>query len=205
MHAGAEILPWAFDSVTLTSEEEAASVQGIKEEFFAPVLVVLRIPGNKAATESGEAPSTTIMQHSEDFLQRIPMFADKYLLGNLVCSLYLPASVKAEMPKVVENCIDNLRYGSVIVNSAPLTAYTNHLGAWGGHMSPETSVGNVGSGFGKIHNFAQIDNVEKQVCEFPWGSTIDFTDTPKIPGFLVKFLAGKTGDGWRGVWNAITP
>lgn len=191
-------------SVTITSEKQAAAILGLREEFFAPALIFLRIPGDEAAAASAEAPSATIMRHTEDFLRRIPAFSDKYLWGNLACALYVPDSVKTSLPENVQNCVDNLRYGSIVINNAPFVAYSNHLGAWGGHMGPESGPSNPGSGLGKLHNFALIDNVEKQVFEFPWGSTIDLGDKP-IPTFLVKPIAGLTGDGFRGLWAAITP
>lgn len=205
-HAGVPIVAWAIDSVTLTSEEQAQGVAGLKEEFFAPVVVLLRIPGDPSAAQSPAAPSTTLMQHCEDFLKRIPAFSKQYIWGNLVCSIYMPETIKTALPQAVERCLDDLEYGAVVVNSAPLVAYINPLGVWGGHMTPQSSQENVGSGVGKLHNFAQIDGVEKQVFEFPWGATIELgSNPPKIPAALVKPLAGLTADGFRGLWSALTP
>lgn len=216
------MLPWAFKSITLTSQAEASSIQGLKEEFFAPVVILLRVPTSAAATttpvataaqvtmEPSEEPSIAELSEAnknaaEGFLKSMPAFVSAHLYGNLTCCIFLPNSVKTALPETSQNCIDNLRYGSVVVNNSPVVSYFCRSGCWGGHACPESSQKVVGSGLGKLHNFSQIDDLEKFVMEFPWGHSLEVGDAAKIPGFLLPVLAGLTGGGLKGVWAALTP
>lgn len=163
--AGEEVLPWALMSITLDSEEEAGSITGLQEEFFAPVSIFLRVP--TAKTANGE--SSTEHSAAEGFMQYMPSFVQKNMYGDLGCGVFLPDSVKTALPETSQNFIDELRYGAVVVNSMSFAAYGCRSGCWGGHMSPESNSQNVGSGLGKIHNFSRVDELEKCVMEFPWG------------------------------------
>lgn len=227
VRAGEEVLPYAFKRVTLDSEEHAASVPGLQEEFFAPVMLLVRVPSSGVAAPTAyfattpymipppvsfpeEEPilpedSGEVLDLSEAFLAQIPRFSNQYLHGNLTCSLYLPASIEAALPEASQQCIDELSYGTIVVNGASVVSYSNHLGCWGAHMTPESDPKNVGSGIGKIHNFSQVDGLQKQVTAFPWGATIDLTKIPDIPEALVLPLAGLTSCGLRGLWAAVTP
>ena len=228
MHAGNEVLPWAFHSVTLASEADAAAIPGLQEEFFAPVVILLRVPTAAAAATAADTPVATASHthaSSEEpceeacipnlpeasknaahgFLQSMPSFTEKYLWGNLTCGVFLPDCTKAALPESAQNCVDNLRYGSVVVNNLLIVSYTCRQGCWGGYACPESSQSNVGLGLGKLHNFSQVDSLEKQVISFPWGTSIDVGDISKLPSPLVRVLAGLIGYGVRDVWAALTP
>ncbi|NJR41985.1 MAG: hypothetical protein HC767_04330 [Akkermansiaceae bacterium] len=142
---------------------------------------------------------------AQDFLAHMPRFSKQFLHGNLTCSVYVPASIQAALPAAVQQCIDDLQYGTIVVNGASVVSYSNLLACWGAHETPETDRKFVGSGIGKLHNFSQIDGLEKQVTAFPWGSTLDLSTVPDIPEALVLPLAGLTSCGLRGLWAAITP
>ena len=223
------MLPWAFHSVTLTSEADAAAVPGLQEEFFAPVVVLLRVPTAAAAADvpvatalhAQASPSPAAAEPCEEasipdlpeaskkaahgFLRCMPAFTEQYLWGNLACSIFVPDSTKAALPESTQTCVDSLRYGSVVVNNVPILAYMCRQACWGAYMCPESSQSNVGSGLGKLHNFSQVDGLEKGALSFPWVTTLELGGPPKIPGYLVPVLAGLTGGGLRGVWAALTP
>lgn len=231
---GEEVLPFAVQRLTLGSQADAGNVTCLQEEFFAPVLVMVRIPTPEkkrtAATVPRMVVSTMIPQdtpksksdsqdsgqdsperdrkvldRSTRFLEQIPDFAANYIHGNLTCAVYVPSSIQRAMPGTVQQCIDDLEYGTIVVNGASIVAYSNLRGVWGAHVRSDTSPKNVGSGIGKIHNFDRIDSLEKAVTAFPWGSTIDMSKIPDIPGSLVLPLAGVTSCGLRGLWAALTP
>jgi hypothetical protein len=235
MIAGEEVLPYAFKRVTLDREEDALNLAGLQEEFFAPVMLMVRVPtpnavhsdvplplmrlgpsmippvslgdSSKESSKQQSVPeaSRKVLDLAENFLEQMPRFADRYLHGNLACSIYVPDSIESAMPRVVETCLDDLRYGAIVVNNGALVAYSNELGCWGGYMSPEVNRRNCVSGIGKIHNFAQVDNLQKQVTAFSWGSTIENVSLSELPDAIVRPLAGLVSCGMRGVWDAITP
>ena len=231
---GEEVLPFAVQRLTLASQSDAANVTGLQEEYFAPVLLMVRIPTPAAVRAAATVPRTEasnmipldtpesdsdgtagdsmgteddskVLDRSAKFLEQIPDFAEKYLHGNLTCALYVPSSIQRAMTGNVHQCIDDLKYGTIVVNGASIVSYSNLRGVWGAHVGPHTSPKNVGSGIGKIHNFSKIDGLEKAVTAFPWGSTIDMSKVPEIPGFLVLPLAGVMSCGLRGLWAALTP
>lgn len=219
MCAASEVLPWAFKSITLDKLEDAATIPGLLEEFFAPVVIFLRLPSDSSAStppvvttaldgEEGSVPelSEASTKAAESFLKTIPGFCEKYVFGNLTCGLFLPDTVRAALPETSQNCIDNLQYGQVVVNNAPIGAYSVQRGTWGAWMGPKTSQKNVGSGIGKLHNFRQIDGLEKFVLDFPASHNLELGDPSAIPGILVPLIAGISGGyGIRGVWAAISP
>lgn len=189
--------PWAIHNATFSSAEQASALPGLSEEFFAPVLTILRVSNPPAATQ---APLT------EAFLSGLPEFAERGLWGTLVASVYAPPEVSTAPPvaTALQACIDDLAYGSVIVNGPTFVAFNFPAGAWGGIGRDGESTADAGSGIGKFLNTRLVDGVEKQVITFDAVFTVPPTELP-LPPPAVKALIGVLGNGAKGLLQAATP
>jgi hypothetical protein len=213
---GAPVVPWAVDSVALAKEEDAAGVPGLQEEFFAPGMVLLRLPRaeplaaeHAAALKDTAAPEASVSAARDElmsgFLAQIPAFAETRLWGNLCCALFVPSSAEAAAPDAVQQCVDDLAYGTVTINMTPLVSYSNMHGIWGGRMHAGATPAEYGSGLGHIHNLLRVDNLEKQVMRYPPGHTLAIGTGTRIPPSIVKPLTGFLACGFKGAWDALTP
>eukprot|EP00892_Ulva_mutabilis_P007721 jgi/Ulvmu1/5320/UM022_0114.1 len=185
----APVVPWAVHHVTLSSAADAAAVPGLAREFFAPVLIMIRLAsgapdstkvgtvpdsGNPLSSSAAQPPSSPGDDGSHaalaaSFLQAVPEFLEHGLWGNLAASVYAPTQVEAAAETELQACLDDLRYGSVILNMPTFFAYLLSEGVWGGFQYPYTSIAKPGSGVGHVSNVYGIDGVEKQVVQAPWG------------------------------------
>lgn len=140
-----DFFPWLF----LPDAPSSPAVAFFRDEFFAGALA-------EVALES--SPSS-----GEEFLQRAVDFANDSLWGTLCCALLVPPSMSR---KVVEQAVENLRYGSVNVNTVTGAGYFLSPCTWGGHAGH--TPGDIQSGTGVIHNTLLLDSVEKSVMWAPW-------------------------------------
>jgi hypothetical protein len=108
-----------------------------------------------------------------DFVTRAVDFCNENLWGTLSASIIVhPASMKDPAVAVaVEKAIDDLRYGSVVVNhwsALPYGTVSMPWGAYPGHTNQD-----IQSGRGVVHNTYLLEDVEKAVLRGPF----------RIPGF----------------------
>jgi aldehyde dehydrogenase (NAD(P)+) len=73
----------------------------------------------------------------------------------------------------VEQAITRLRYGMVAVNAWTGSSFGLGNTPWGGH--PSSTLTNIQSGSGWVHNTPMIEGIEKAVARYP------LTVTPKPP------------------------
>jgi acyl-CoA reductase-like NAD-dependent aldehyde dehydrogenase len=154
----AEVLPWTLmrDLDANDREERAFS-----SESFCPIL---------CETQVGSADPV-------EFLDRAVTFANDRLWGTLSAGLVVhPRTAKDPiLSAAVERAIAALRYGVVGVN-----AWTGYLFAfvtppWGAY--PGSSLSDIQSGSGWVHNTPMLEGIEKAVLRHP------ITATPKPPYF----------------------
>lgn len=146
----------------------------------------------------------------ETFLENAVEFANERLFGTLSSSMTLPNDFRKRNPKLVSQSIDRMRYGSVCINQWSALVYGLMTPPWGG--APESTLDNVQSGIGSVHNTYFLEGVDKTVlhgplCNFPkpvWFPThktaeeigwklMDLYHRPsitKLPGLMLAGMRG---------------
>lgn len=113
-----------------------------------------------------------------EFLAAATSFCNDTLWGTLSASIVCHG-VHEDDPVVgaaLEKCIDELRYGAVAVNHWPALVYGMVTAPWGGH--PSSTLANVQSGQGFVHNTLMLANIEKAILRGP------LTSFPRPPLFF---------------------
>jgi acyl-CoA reductase-like NAD-dependent aldehyde dehydrogenase len=122
-----------------------------------------------------------------EFLDRAVAFCNDTLWGTLSASILVhPDSLKdPDVAAAVERAIDELRYGSVIVNHWSAVAYAMVSTPWGAYPGAELT--DIQSGRGVVHNTYLLERVEKTVVRGPFRTPI------KPPWFLSHRTLDKLG------------
>ena len=102
-----------------------------------------------------------------EFLDRAVQFANERLWGTLSAGLVVhPQSMKDPMiGSAVEYAITSLRYGAVTVNAWSGYLFGFVTPPWGAH--PSSTLGDIQSGNGWVHNTAMLEGIEKAVLRHP--------------------------------------
>jgi len=162
-------LPWTLiTGVDASNAEDRA----FNTEPFCSIL---------SATEVG-SPTDPIK-----FLEEAVNFANDHLWGTLSAVLVVHNQTLKD-PKAreaVEWAISKLRYGAVGVNLWPAFAFALGTTPWGAY--PGSTLTNIQSGRGFVHNTAMIENLEKCVLRYPSSAF------PKPPYFSTHKTANVLG------------
>ncbi|RYZ36745.1 MAG: aldehyde dehydrogenase [Myxococcaceae bacterium] len=126
--------------------------------------------------------SETGLPGSEDpvaFLDAAVAFLNDTVWGTLNATLIVhPKSLKDPKVKAaVEKAVRELRYGTVAINTWPGAAYALGSLPWGGH--PSSSLRDIQSGQGWVHNAFMLESIEKAVLRAPLRS---LPAPPWVPG-----------------------
>ncbi|MGK0359272.1 MAG: hypothetical protein ACI9U2_001573 [Bradymonadia bacterium] len=130
------------------------------EESFCGVVAQTALPGADA----------------EEFLRNAVAFCNDRLWGTLSASLIVDPRTAAQLGEAVDAAIEDLRYGTVVVNHWAALAYAFGSTPWGaapGHVRTD-----IQSGVGVVHNAYLLESVEKTVIRGP------FKVSPKPPWFV---------------------
>ena len=102
-----------------------------------------------------------------EFLDRAVQFANERLWGTLSAGLIVhPKSMKDPMiGSAVEYAITSLRYGAITVNAWSGYLFAFVTPPWGAH--PSSTLGDIQSGNGWVHNTAMLEGIEKAVLRHP--------------------------------------
>jgi aldehyde dehydrogenase (NAD(P)+) len=152
-------------------------------EYFAPVLGVTELPGNR-------------------FLDAAVAFANEQFAGTLGVNLIAhPRTIKA-LGSRLDEAIAALRYGTVAVNAWTGVGFLTAAATWGAF--PGHTLAEVGSGIGVVHNSLLLDDVERTVVRGP------FRPFPKPPWFVTNKTAASTGKALTAFaadpgWAALPP
>ncbi len=113
----------------------------------------------------------------EAFLRRAVDFANERLAGTLCAAVTHPARFRsrASNERLLQDAVNELRYGVVAINHWPGLMYAMMSPPWGGF--PGSTLANAQSGIGWVHNTFLLEGVEKSVLEGP------LTIYPKPPWF----------------------
>jgi aldehyde dehydrogenase (NAD(P)+) len=98
-----------------------------------------------------------------EFLAAATAFANERLWGTLNAMLYVPPASEREptISAAVERAVRELRYGTVAINHWSAAAYVLTTSPWGGH--PSSTLADVQSGIGWVHNSLLLERVQKTV------------------------------------------
>jgi aldehyde dehydrogenase (NAD(P)+) len=113
----------------------------------------------------------------EEFLGTAVAWANQRLWGTLCAGLVVhPRTMRDPgVAEAVERAIVDLRYGAVALNIWPAYAFALGTTPWGAH--PGSTLADIQSGRGWVHNTSMIERIEKSVVRHP------LTASPKPPYF----------------------
>jgi Aldehyde dehydrogenase family len=143
-----EMLPWTVArDLDPTNREEL----GFTSESFCPVLF---------ETQVGSADAV-------EYLDKAVTFVNERLWGTLSAGLIVhPKTMKDPvLAGSVERAIANLRYGAVGVNAWSGYLFAFGTPPWGAH--PSSSLNDIQSGIGWVHNTPMLEGIEKAVLRHP--------------------------------------
>ncbi|WP_437276206.1 hypothetical protein WME90_33850 [Sorangium sp. So ce375] len=112
-----------------------------------------------------------------EFLEAATRFCNDRLQGSLGATIVVHP-MSEEDPAVgaaLDRALLELRYGVIAVNQAPAAAHAAVVPPWGGH--PGSTLADIQSGLGFVHNTAMLAQVEKTILRAP------LTAFPRPPGF----------------------
>lgn len=118
-------------------------------EYFAPVLGVVTVPG-----------------HGQDFLDAAVAHANNELQGTLGANLLIDPATEKALGSGFERAITALRYGSIAINGWTAFGFITPTLTWGAF--PGSTIDDVGSGIGVVHNALLLDGVERSVVRGPF-------------------------------------
>jgi hypothetical protein len=143
-----EVLPW-----TLVRDVDADNrlERGFTSESFCPVLFETQVGSDDPV----------------EFLDKSVSFANERLWGTLSAGLVVhPKTMKDPvLAGSVERSIANLRYGAVCVNAWAGYLFAFVTPPWGAH--PSSSLADIQSGSGWVHNTPMLEDIEKAVLRHP--------------------------------------
>jgi hypothetical protein len=142
------VLPWAVVRDVNPSDTKE---RGFARESFCSILF-------ETAIASGDPV---------EFLDKAVHFANERLWGTLSAGLVAnPRSMKDRViGSAVEYAITNLRYGAVTVNAWSGYVFGFVTPPWGAH--PSSTLTDIQSGCGWVHNTPMLEGIEKAVLRHP--------------------------------------
>lgn len=179
----AERLPWALvTGLDACDREERAFAR----ESFCPVLFETSVDGTDPL----------------EFLGHAVALANDRLWGTLSAELVVHPRLMHDRrtAEAVEQAIIRLRYGTVTVNAWAGYAFGLAAPPWGAH--PGSTLSDIQSGCGWVHNTAMLEGIEKVVLRHP------ITVLPK-PGYFAShrsahlMMPRMTGLEERGSWAKL--
>ncbi len=134
-----------------------------------------------------------------EFLDAFTRFANDTLWGTLNATIIVPPREEksAEIGAALDRAILNLRYGSIGINHWPALVYAMVSPAWGGH--PSSTLADVQSGIGWVHNTYLLDGIEKSVLRGPLTVSpkpVWFSDNQMGASIGRRFVDFELSPGW---------
>ena len=176
--------------VEIDEDTDAAALQST--EYFAPVLGVVEVPGT-----------------GQEFLDAAVAYANEQLHGTLGANLLIDPVTERELGSGLERAIAELRYGAIAINTWTGVGFTVPTLSWGAY--PGSTVDDVGSGIGVVHNALLLDRVERSIMRGPFRpfprwipgrllhprsqSRSKFSILPKPPWFVSARTSAAVGEG----------
>ena len=149
-------------------------------EYFAPVLGVLEVPGS-----------------GQDFLDAAVRLANDELAGTLGANVVIRPADRRALGTGFDDAIAALRYGTIAINAWTALGFLTAAAPWGAF--PGSSITDVGSGLGIVHNALLLAGPERTVVQGPFRpfprSVLagERAFSPKPPWFVNARTAATTG------------
>jgi aldehyde dehydrogenase (NAD(P)+) len=101
------------------------------------------------------------------FLEAAVKFCNDKVWGTLSATIIVhPATLKdPEFAKALDKAVQELRYGTVAINHWPALGFAFGSTPWGGH--PSSTLEDIQSGRGWVHNTFMLEDIEKCVIRGP--------------------------------------
>lgn len=158
-------------------------------EYFSPVLGVVALPGN-----------------GQEFLDAAVRHANDKLTGTLGANVLIDPLTQAALGDGFERAIADLHYGDIAINAWTGFAFLTPTLTWGAY--PGSTVEDVGSGIGVVHNALLLDRVERSVARGPFRpfprslrhpralGLRKLSVLPKPPWFVTSRTGAQVGEGF---------
>lgn len=184
-------LPWA---ILENIDDEHEDHRAFNEEAFCSVTAETRLPGDDPA----------------EFLRNAVEFCNESLWGTLNACMLVHPETEKELGSKLREAIDELRYGSVVLNHWPALSYGLGVTPWGAY--PGHTYQDIQSGIGTVHNTLLFDKPQKSVIRGPfrmpmtppWFVTNDRADdiARKLVDFEADPSIGKyLSIAWSSLWG----
>jgi acyl-CoA reductase-like NAD-dependent aldehyde dehydrogenase len=175
--------------VEIDGDDDASALQ--TTEYFAPVLGVVSVAGT-----------------GQEFLDAAVAYANDELQGTLGANLIIDPATEKSLGTGFERAIIALRYGSIAINGWTGFAFITPTLTWGAF--PGSTIDDVGSGIGVVHNALLLDRVERSVLRGPFrpfpravggslglskGGGGRFTILPTPPWFVTSRTGAEVSEG----------
>lgn len=159
-----------------TSEHPEALKLGDPEEGHLPWTIIPDVNPDKrddiCFTREGFysmfAETALEAEDTVEYIRKAVDFANRQLWGTLVgCIVVHPKSMRDPLVKhAVDQAIEDLHYGSIVVNHGGALPYYTHITPWGG--APGQDMYDIQSGQGFVNNPIMFDAPIKSVCYAPF-------------------------------------
>jgi aldehyde dehydrogenase (NAD(P)+) len=133
--------------VEIAEGDDATALQGT--EYFAPVLGVVSVPGT-----------------GQEFLDTAVAYANEQLQGTLGANLLIDPATEKKLGAGFDRSVAALHYGSIAINGWTAFGFITPTLTWGAF--PGSTIDDVGSGIGVVHNALLLDDVERSVVRGPF-------------------------------------
>ena len=159
---------------TFTEGRKNMSIHGKPEDGATPWALIkgLSPDANELLYQSEPfcsilAETTINTSDTIEFLERAVEFANRKLWGTLTANMIVhPVSMKdPKIAEAVERAITRLNYGTVTINGFNGMSFSFGTPPWGGHTG--STLTNIQSGQGWVHNTSMLEGIEKTVMRFP--------------------------------------
>lgn len=167
--------------VEIAAGDDPAALEST--EYFAPVLGVVEVAGL-----------------GQEFLDAAVAHANDRLAGTLGANVLVDPDTEAALGDGFERAIAELRYGGIAINTWTGVVFATPILSWGAF--PGSTIDDVGSGIGVVHNTSLLDGVERSVLRGPFrpfpraaGRHGRFTVLPKPPWFVSARTAAAVSEG----------
>lgn len=135
-----------------------------------------------------------------EFLAATTTFMNDTLWGTLSAAIVISPVLEqdATVAAALDRAVLDLRYGNVAINHWPALNYALASFPWGGH--PSTSLHDIQSGLGWVHNTFMLGRVDKAVLRGPLRvrpAPVWFSDHPKAGRVGPKLLEIEARPSWR--------
>ncbi|MEO7035519.1 MAG: aldehyde dehydrogenase family protein [Polyangiaceae bacterium] len=179
----------------LTQHAEHVTRIGDARDGALPWTLITELDASSNAPQFTVEPFCSILSEVSvgsadpvEFLASATRFANERLWGTLNAMLYVTPALERDvtLSAALERAVTDLRYGTVGINQWPASAYALATAPWGGY--PSSTLADVQSGIGWVHNSLLLERVQKTVQRGPLRA---FPAPPYFPGHRSLHLLGR--------------